>query len=643
MDRLCLDCYAPFEEKDGELSFAFSKEIPDFEKIENFEKCSVLDLFDTPVINVDFSNFRNLKKIRLSHCNSLNTLKLCNTPSLEVIDVSCSPHLSFVDISGSPSIKAFDASFCVSLETITGSLNQCKYFAVGASKISEFPALPEALYIDISATPVTSIDGLRSAVKCQYLNVNQIQTASIELGKYPELRELRFFACSCKTLDLEGIQASTKLTYISAKCTEVINIPDIQCLIVGKNAEKSAKFNGPVWCGDWHDAGRLLYGPWPSPPADLQPRFECHKCCDLPEATNKEAAADAIAGVFFGCACGDTLSIHSGNSLPEYINMHLNNPLDITWSHPFMTKRGSAFYRGNYTDETNMMLLFARSVCEGEHCVDPCILASNLSNWIAHGVEEHNEQCGLGYGPGTARAVNQPYFTKDPIAASIRVWEEGGKNSAGNAAIMRTGAAGCFMFWDEKAVIDNAELYSSITHPHPYCVYGSILVSLLISRFIQFRAGLIDTVDIDKTIEECFQYVNVSHLEKKILRKYTHARELEDLGLTNDKSAPTLKTMGCAVWCLRKNLTFTQCVEAVVRAGGDMNPNCSIVGACLGAKYGFSSLPKDVIQLLWYRFSVRKDLVPFLGLMGLEFDPYAEFHYSEGEDTTLLLRRNACV
>ena len=635
---LCKDCYKPFTSNEDEKSFAFSKNEINLSELTN---CTVLDFFDTNLEDVDFSEFKKLKKLRLSHCQSLKSVIIKNVPSLEVLDLSGSKHLETLDLTGTPNLIALDMSFCVSLPKIIGaSLDKCEFFSCAATRFTELPSLPAVKYVDLSTTDISSIDILANSphLQCLYFeSVNRIK--SFDMAKFNHLKELVSIFTDINEIDFTKYNTEkTKLANIWFRGGQMIGRPNINGSLIDMNVY-GHEFRIPICSGDWHDSQRLLYGPWPSPPGDFDLRVKCQKVCEVPSNCDPRIAADIIAGVFFGCAIGDCVGLHTERDPIPYINFALDCPLDITWTHPLMTKRGLFFHRGSFTDDTALSLMFARSICDANGETDPKLFGRWIHEWIDNGLREHNDNYGIGQGPSTAKAVHEPGYDDDPITKSIQVWERSNRFGAGNGAVMRTGPVGCYKFWDEKAVIENARLFALVTHPHPFCVYGSIVLSLLIARFIQMRSGLIDYVDIDATIQECFQYVkDLTSKDVEILLKFTNARNLEDLELESPNIAPTLGTMGCGIWCLRKNVTYAQGIEAVIRAGGDTDTNGAVAGACLGAKLGFSAIPKDLIQFLWYRYSIRKDLVPFLNLMGLEFDPFAEYHHSIGEDLTLWLR-----
>ena len=58
----------------------------------------------------------------------------------------------------------------------------------------------------------------------------------------------------------------------------------------------------------------------------------------------------------------------------------------------------------------------------------------------------------------------------------------------------------------------------------------------------------------------------------------------------------TLKTMGCAIWCLYHVNNFKEGLLQIVNAGGDADTNAAVACAVLGAKYGKKGIPEHYIQ-----------------------------------------------
>ena len=85
--------------------------------------------------------------------------------------------------------------------------------------------------------------------------------------------------------------------------------------------------------------------------------------------------------------------------------------------------------------------------------------------------------------------------------------------------------------------------------------------------------------------------------------------------------------MACGIWVLKKNFTYSEGIENVIRAGGDTDTNAAVAGAVLGAKWGLTGIPLHILDFLWYAGILYRDAAPFLQMMGMKFDPpnYEDF------------------
>ena len=298
---LCKDCYKPFEQSDSEKSFAFTEIIPTNEEIKD---CTVLDFFNSTIQTVDFSGFKNLTKLRLSHCNKLKTVILKDLPNLKVLDLSGSFCTEQLDFSGSDNIVSFDCSFCASLKSFKGKLLKCEYFSISSTNIEEIPLLPEAKYINVSVTGIKNLKPLKKAMKCQFLNITDTpHIKTFDFSDFKELTELSTFFTNVQTLKFKKLSENSKLANVWCNRSVCDVIPDINGSILNDKLY-GHKFEFPICSGDWHNSHRLLYGPWPSPPNDFEPRVKCDVKYPVPENVDKKLVSDLIAGVFFGCPHG---------------------------------------------------------------------------------------------------------------------------------------------------------------------------------------------------------------------------------------------------------------------------------------------------------------------------------------------------
>ena len=660
---LCKNCYVPlFSAIDHHISFAFEEDIP--HEIDNsvLKDSIVIDCFKCGIVKAEINNFSQLRQLRLSNCKNLTKIELNNLPQLISLDAFNSPKLAYVSITDLPNLIAVDLSYCRKLAEIKADFTKVEYLTISHTSISKLPPLPSVKFLDISSTKIIDPSPLYTYEKLQKLIIQD--NCSMNTIQMSQLLQNPSFSSifSYPYLDFKG--CSTKHT-----------LKNIYCVITPKNIEgidfshtnyddlnsfekPHLSFEKPLFSGDWYESYRRIYGPYPTPPKDSRPFLSeadiesLYNIYPLPEGIDPKRTSHHIMGSLFGSALGDCLGMFcEGQDIPT-INFFNDQPLDITWTHPITSQNGCHLHRGTFTDDTALMLTFIRAVVataienlpkskdKVNFIFDPTQAATRIHHWIEHGIDEHLDGYGFGRGNFTTGVVESDGYDQNPIEKSRQKWESSGRKRASNGGVMRTAGCGCLFFWDESKVIEISRRFCQCTHYDPRCVFSSVLISLVISRLIQFRVGIVGGFDIDQTIEDVKTLFSpegekereeiglvLDDVDADTIKSFDeidpflYANEIEELRL-EDKSVPrTINTMACAIWVLRKDFSYEDGIEKVIRAGGDTDTNAAVAGAVLGAKWGFGGIPLHILDFFWYGGILYRDATPFLSMMGLEFKP----------------------
>jgi ADP-ribosylglycohydrolase len=254
--------------------------------------------------------------------------------------------------------------------------------------------------------------------------------------------------------------------------------------------------------------------------------------------------------------------------------------------------------------------------------VDVGDFARRLVKWLREGHAEHKHPGGLGCGATTFQTMRRPNFRTDPVRAASDVWIASGRKAAPNGSVMRISTSGCFGFWDESLVLFVADLYGRATHADPRCVFCARAAALIISRLLQVRCGLIEPFDLDATLQYVLANVEGAAKHRDDIMKNVTAKTLQELELSGNKCIGyCLKCLGSAVWALRYATSFDEGIAAVVREAGDADTNGSVVGAFLGAKFGFGAIGKEFIDHLFVGQWLWREVAAYLELMGLSAPP----------------------
>ncbi|KAK8847924.1 hypothetical protein M9Y10_018972 [Tritrichomonas musculus] len=649
-NTLCKNCFVPlFQPVEHHVSFAFL-DIPEEFDDTSLSETITLDCFKSGIVKAEITGYSQLRQLRLSHCQKLTKIHLADLPNLISLDAYDSPILTEFTIDNVPNLISVDLSFCPKLATVRGEFPKVEYFSISHTDIDSLPALPMVKYLDISVTKITDIKPLYSFEKLQrlvFLECTTIDTIEVsQLAKHPDFTSI--FG-SCSGIDFKDCPLHHKIKNIltngALKNTEKVDLSHTNIYSSSKIEAPHLSFEEPLFSGDWWDSYRYLYGPYPTPPNDSKPFLSedelesIYNIYPHPPEVDPKKASYHIMGALFGTAIGDCLGLFCEGKEPMVINFFIEQPPDITWTHPLTTARGCHFHRGSFTDDTALMLCFLRSVVstavknipitekdEIQNIFDPGEAGSRIHHWILHGVDEHLDGIGIGRGNYTEKVVKMKKYLQNPIEISKKCWKKSSARKLGNGGVMRTGGCGCFIFWDENKVVEIARQFCQCTHYDPICVFSSVLVSLIISRLIQLRSGMTDQFDLDQTIDEVKEMFMKKDEDEKIddfesIDPFLYADEIESLELLNNRTPATLGTLGCAIWVLRKNFSFEEGIEKVIRVGGDTDTNAACAGAVLGAKWGFGAIPLHIIDYFWYGGILYRDAVPFLKMMGMDFEP----------------------
>ena len=279
---------------------------------------------------------------------------------------------------------------------------------------------------------------------------------------------------------------------------------------------------------------------------------------------------DRIAGCLWGQAIGDALGL--GTEFMSSDEVKQNYPDGLSKYSQIGAESG------RWTDDTDMMLCIARAIISDKR-IEPKTVVHNFKEWY--------KTSPIDIGVTTARILSLYEYEDSPYEVAQMMWERFGKNDAGNGGVMRTSVVG---LWNED-VAENAERICRLTHADPRCAGSCVIISELINSLVWQDKGL--------SFEELLQIGEKYDGRIKPYLETARNGMLEDFELDDEQTMGyTLKTMGCAAWCLYHVDNFMEGLLKVVNAGGDADTNAAVTCAVLGAKYGKKVIPEYYIQNL---------------------------------------------
>mmetsp|Transcript_20602 Transcript_20602/g.53242 ORF Transcript_20602/g.53242 Transcript_20602/m.53242 type:complete len:437 (-) Transcript_20602:139-1449(-) len=355
-----------------------------------------------------------------------------------------------------------------------------------------------------------------------------------------------------------------------------------------------------------------------------------------------EELADKVRGLIFGAALGDATGLAT-----EFLN---RTQVEGFYGEGFaFSPRPSRLYPdthrmmwtpGDWTDDTDQLVLVLQSLLHTRGRVDPADFSSRLGAWCRGGFACLGDTSAAGLGRHTKSVISHSRFAEDPHTAALDIWERGGRASAANGAVMRTAVSGVPCFWSIPTVVSNTTELCRTTHADPRCIASCVVVAVCVSEML--RGALThgpDDVDavIATAIGAASEVLGDAHPareELQALAKATvaepEADALRALHLDDPHSLGyTYKCLGAGLWAFRSQAgSFEAGVRAIVAEGGDADTNGAVAGALLGCRLGFSRLPGAWVAQLahgaWLEAHAQKLLIMLHGRAAVRCDDVLE-------------------
>eukprot|EP00117_Sycon_ciliatum_P018021 scpid43169/ scgid16793/ Uncharacterized protein MJ1187 len=337
---------------------------------------------------------------------------------------------------------------------------------------------------------------------------------------------------------------------------------------------------------------------------------------------SREVVADKIRGLVFGNAIGDALGLTTEFMNKAEAEVYYGKDGPTAYTDTVQDYHRSRWRCGDWTDDTDQLILMIASLryCKGK--ASPTDFAMRLLSWKQHGFSELGDIGGMGIGLTTVRVLSSSNFLENPHQAADDIWQASGRYLAANGAIMRTAIAGAANFNDIEKVLWQTREFCMVTHADPRCIASCAVVTTAIALMLQGEYDAHDEKEVNELIK-----ISSQHAEKflqghdtglKDFHKYMGVKTWTALKLDDAKTLGyTYKAMGAGIFGLRTDTDFRRTITELVMEAGDADSNGAVCGALLGCKYGYSGLPKDLLEGLVYHDWLDDWVDKFLAMLGL--------------------------
>jgi len=315
----------------------------------------------------------------------------------------------------------------------------------------------------------------------------------------------------------------------------------------------------------------------------------------------RDELVDKIRGLVWGAALGDATGLCTEFMSKEEASQKYADISKVGPGSRVQDRHRSRWAQGDWTDDTDQMILLMDSLLANKGVLDPHAFAESLGQWRNEGFPELGDTAGLGIGSTVNAVLEHPAFAVAPDAAADDVWRRGGCTAAANGAVMRCAGSSMFYFWDQELLEYNAVAAASVTHADPRCVASCVAIVILLARTL---LG-VDLTTLDRRCQEVGSaaHVAAAHLKKGNSDElWQHLQcdsdGLAGLNLSSPRSAIgyTYKPLGAACWAFLHADDFKEAILAITMEAGDADSNAVVAGAILGARVGFNRLPQDWLE-----------------------------------------------
>lgn len=330
---------------------------------------------------------------------------------------------------------------------------------------------------------------------------------------------------------------------------------------------------------------------------------------------------ERIRAILYGQAIGDAIGLLTEFMHKSEVSKYYGHLAELEYEHKVQDMHRARWDNGDWTDDTDQMILIMLSIIEQNGTVLPTDYAAKLKRWAQRGFPELGDYGGMGLGATTSNVLRHQKFLSDPHAAAEDVWVRSGREVAPNGGVMRTSVLGVFQYDTPTKVHENTLAICKVTHTDPRCQASTVAVTTAIALMLLRNERHLKkdgSYNIDEITKEAYDtaktlITNNSH--KKEFKKAIFATKLKELDLSeHGKIGYTLKCMGCGFWALRQN-DFRSALQELIMEGGDADTNGAVAGAMLGCKLGLSGLPATWLGGLIHKEWLDKIIDRFLPLV----------------------------
>ena len=260
--------------------------------------------------------------------------------------------------------------------------------------------------------------------------------------------------------------------------------------------------------------------------------------------------------------------------------------------------------RPGYPDDDDLaQAILLAEACAEFDALDPDDLMRRLWHWA--------EINGMGMGIQTGDALERYAHLRDepvggegsdPFEPARSVWEESGRNAAGNGSVMRCGPVALRWLGAAAALARNSVVSAAVTHWDPRCIWSTLLADFAIAACLRG-----EPIEADRLLNQASAALRAAGGElaqfdlpdqpppdvlDAVAAALAPGAQVADLLLDSGGIGYAPKALGATLWAAHHAENVEEGLVAIVSAGGDTDTNAAPAGAALGARFGLEGIPQ---------------------------------------------------
>lgn len=285
---------------------------------------------------------------------------------------------------------------------------------------------------------------------------------------------------------------------------------------------------------------------------------------------------DQFKGCLLGAAIGDALGMARESTPPDFQRLH--EGYRRAWrGHP-----NAGLKPGQFTDDTQMMLLVAGMLADGTY--SESAYAAALARMYM------NEEL---------------RFPDGAVDAACRHLLLSGEKSVGVAS----NTAGCISiaipfalaYAEPVDVTERVVQACSVTHTHPAAHAGAVTVGMLVHYTVRGRSDALTLAGKHAGLED----VTLGNKIRDAVRLANEGISLESALSVIGNDVTVYQTVPLAFFLIHRIRDASALLNTAAHVGGNTDTIALICGAYIGAVYGKTALPGDLLEGLEHRSEIE--------------------------------------